>query len=601
MKAARPEDTGPRSVHACLALLAGAQAVLAFWPTMWLWGWNTLRFVEPLAGWTTWALAGAVLVPVCGRRLTGLVEGYGNRLVARGPLAILTTALAIAVVVSLLPDRVRFVGDSYLRHEIGLGRGSLEFVTGGGPGQFLPLDAFLHFHLPRALAAKSPIMIETFARLLGAIEAMALVLVAGAWARVHRLSGGAAVAVVLGSSLGGALALFTGYSKSTAEMAVLASGIATSSWVLARDGRRAWVPALLLSVALLLHRSAVLLAPVVLWSAVCAVRGGFAAERRTAGNSRNPARVLFPMMAPLVAGAWMLPRVLRTFVAFDRPRHLGTGAETLASAGGADLFALRLFDVANVILYLAPLALVAPIVVALVRNGARSRSAPAPATLWLAFLALPAVVLLLVLHPQQGAFRDWDVFAIPGVLFSMLAAWCVGLVLEGRRAWAWLGAAVALAVGVPTLHSLLVAHDPDRSRARIEAYAIGPPQRTKTECATTWDFLGVQAWEHARWDDAARAFARSVEYAPNLRVIGAWASAEEKRQDWPRAQAAYQLLVEKAPDGPAAWEGLHRTSVRLRDLGETWRAARELARLHPGDLRYARAFATIDSMRNSVR
>ncbi len=585
----RKAEAGEREMRALwtlLAVLVAVRALLALSPTMWLWSMNTLRFVEPLLGWISWAVAALALLPPIVRRLRDPVERFGDRLARGNRLTVLATAGAVAFGVFLMPDRIRFLGDSYLRGEIASGQGSLELVSGGGPGQFLPLDALLHFHLPRTIAAASPVSVELGSRVLGAVEVFVLVLIAVAWVRVLGLTGGAAIGAVFTAGLGGTLALFTGYGKSTAEMTLLAAGITVSSLVAVREGRGAWIVALLLATALLLHRSAILLVPPAAWVFACAFRTG------------GPGRA-WPALVPVAIAIGVLPRILETFSTFDRPLHLGTGAAGATAptdAGGLDAWLIQGTDLVNVVLLGTPLVLALPLALVLTRRRA-------PATrerIWGALVVLPVLALFALFRPQQGMFRDWDVFAMGSVIVSLGTACAVGSLLQGRRAWAGLGAAAALATAVPTLHLLAVTGDVDRSLARIEASVSEPPPRPGSERARTWVFLGVRNEDLERWDATARAFSRSAGYGPNLRVIAAWAHAEEKREDWPRAQAAYQALVEKAPDGPAAWDGLHRASVKVQDLEESWRSARELARLHPGDDSYRRRFAFLDSVRRTV-
>ncbi len=568
-RGASMDERGIRALWIGLAALLAVRALLTFVPSMWLWSLNTIRFVEPALGWITWAVAALVLLPPIVGRLRDVTGAFGDRIARGDRLAVFATAAVVALGVFLLPDRIRFLGDSYLRREIAAGQGTLDMVTGAGPGQFLPLDAFLHFHLPRMIAGANPDAVDLYARGLGALVAFVFVWVAVAFVRGVRLTGGAAVAGVSVIALGGTLALFTGYAKSTAEMAVLTAGIATASFALVRDGRGGWAAALGLAVAIALHRSSILLVPAAAWGFACAVR-------------RNGARGALPLLVPLAVTIWVLPRVVGIISGFDREHHMGLGASGV--------------DLANVLLQATPI-LPAVLVGWLLVRGT---SLPMSERIAWGLLGVPAAALFLLFRPVQGMFRDWEVFTIANVIVSLAAANALGAILEGRRAWAGLGAAAAIGTAVPTLQLLVVTSDIDRSLARIEASVTEPPTRPVLERARTWDFLGVRNEDLERWDATARAFAQSEKDAPNLRVIAARAHAEEQRENWAGAQEAYRELAARAPDGPMAWEGLHRSSVRLRDFEESWRSARELARLHPGDESYRLRFAFLDSVRRTM-
>src|SRR4030095_6116068 len=91
----------------CLLLLL--RAALTLVPNMWMWGFNTQRFVPPLQAWGLWGLWAASLHPVIRRRLTLAIAHYGAMLRARGSARVLS-ALALGTLVLWLPENTWFLG-----------------------------------------------------------------------------------------------------------------------------------------------------------------------------------------------------------------------------------------------------------------------------------------------------------------------------------------------------------------------------------------------------------------------------------------------------------------------------------------------------------
>src|SRR5207249_4613048 len=124
-------------------------------------------------------------------------------------------------------------------------------------------------------------------------------------------------------------------------------------------------------------------------------------------------------------------------------------------------------------------------------------------------LAATFVPLLLFAHPQQGVFRDWDVFAQAGVACSLVAAW-----LAAEAGSSWLLAPLALSAIVPTLLWLASAHDVERGVTRVLAFMAGPPARTSEEEAKTFEYVGLRRFRMRQWNEAAQAFDQSAARIP---------------------------------------------------------------------------------------
>ncbi len=545
-----------------LAVLLGAWLLAGRFPNPGAWGLDVPAFLAPAiaAGLGVVALAG--IIPPAARRL----GGAWDRALDRMPLpwwAGYAVAGALGfLVVAWLPDRVWFLGDFQLRQGT---------VAIGDPferafPQSLPLDSFLHFVIPRGLGARSIVSVNFIARMIGALEAGGLAIVATRFARgfsarpVVRLAVGATV------FFGGYLTVFTGFGKSASELCLLtaAAGMLAIR-VIRKRGGEVWL-GILTAVALMLHRSAMLLLPPTLF--VLAL-----AWKRDAGRPRRRASGL-ALIVLLVALAMMAPRLAAVLRNFDLIHHL------LPATGGRWLDLVtprRLADLVNLVVILSPLSLGLPVLLFALDPGDR-RSDELRA---LSLLAIPWVVAMLVIRPQQGIFRDWDVFAPAGVAGSLLTAWCLGRVLPKIRDGAALAAGVTLLVSTFALAWLIHFHDPARGLARIHAHA-GALDRSAVsgeagrENGKVWEFLGFRHAELGEWDLAADAFARAVVRAPHRYLYVAWGLAELHHRDLEGSESAFRALTMRFPDYSLGWFGLAGVSTQRRDTLEVAHALRRL-------------------------
>ena len=281
-------------------------------------------------------------------------------------------------------------------------------------------------------------------RLLGSLEAGLLALLALAFARALALRGAAALATAAAVFFGGTLGLYTGYSKVNGEMVLLAVAVAVFGMRAAgasrrRRSRRGLVGlGAALALGAFLHRSAVGFLPAAALAFALALRARPARVARAGDVDR----------AGGAAGGLRLPgaRIVHTLTRFDPGMHLAS-PEVRAQGGLlASMFAgTRGFDLPNLLVLLAPLApLLLTVAPAWGRGVPRDRALAV-----LVALAVPFLGLLLFVHPWQGAFRDYDTLAGPGITVALLAAWLAGETLRRLPGRAWLGVAVALAAAAP--------------------------------------------------------------------------------------------------------------------------------------------------------
>jgi tetratricopeptide (TPR) repeat protein len=557
-----------REHHATVAIwltlltLALSRAVASCSGSRWAWGLDLPRFVPAVWGWLPWTLATLALVPAVGRALARPLDALGERVAKFPALATSIFAAASAALVLALPDRTLFLGDFAMR------RGTV--ATGADWAllfpQAMPLDVFTHVRLPLWLAQHAHVPLQTSACWIGAFGAAMLAIAALYFALALGLERAPLVvcaAIVWG---GGYLGMFTGYGKSAVEMTWLTAFAGAFAMRAVLNGGGLIGLALSASLALGFHRSGVLLLP------VCAVAFAAAPD-----SWRNPSRVAGAAIVLLALAAFG-PRILHLIATFDMQHHFAAASGAGAAGSWRALFSpLRLADVANVALVLSPLA-VLPLALA-----PALRSMPARERVLFAAFAIPALAMLLLTRPQQGLFRDRDVFVQAGVAFSLIAAGCAGETLRAAPARAWLAAALVLGTVTPSVAWLGAMHDPAGALRHVRAALEGPPERPADERAATWDYLGTRAFAMQAWPEAADAWARAAEAAPNPRLIAEWGMAESMRGDMRSAQSLYRRSVTLNPDFTMGWLGLASASSWNDDTASCAESERAITRLDPGN------------------
>jgi hypothetical protein len=549
--------------------LALTRAGFAFAASMWGWGFDLLRFVAPVAGWTLWALSALTLIPRVARLLYRPLAALGRAFDRSIAMTYALPATFAAGLAWVFPDRLHFVGDFLLR----FGTADRALKPSALFPQALPLDVFLHYGIPRALDTGLHLDISIGARLIGALGCALLAVLSVAFARALGQRGAFAITTAAVVFFGGYLAMFTGYGKAIAEVSLLTVAVAVFGLKVIREGRGLLPLSLCVAVGLVLHRSTLGLVPALVLCAALAPRAKDPVIRWSRPQNWIAAGV------PLVTLAIMLPRILGTFSTMD-PVHF-TPPEVVSRGGilPAMFAGPRPADLLNVVGLLSPLALALPFgLLALGRWGVHAREGAL-----LASLALPWLAMLLLIHPPQGMFRDWDSFTAAAVSLSMMTAWLVSLAARGARGWAWLCVPAVLGAAAPSVQWLM--HNTDRMRglARVEMYLREPPLRSESERARTWDFLGIRYAQLERWERSAAAMSRAAAIAPNPRMLLQWALAEQSGGNDRGAQDVYRRLLAIAPEETRGWYGLAFVSWRMGDLVESRRAAEALLRLRPGD------------------
>src|SRR6185436_11632399 len=189
------------------------------------------------------------------------------------------------------------------------------------------------------------------------------------------------------------------------------------------------------------------------------------------------------------------------------------------------------------------------------RRSPSSRcSRPAPERAVVLALAIPFALVLLVARPPQGAIRDWDSFAVPGIAIALAAAWTLARAIDAARA-PRLAAPLALVAALTAIQWLAHFADAPRGRTRLEQLMLGPPAREAVDRARTWDFLGWRWFRDQSYERSTTAFEQAVDAAPSPRNLTHWAMAETMRGRPERALAIYRQAVERDSNLTLGWFG----------------------------------------------
>jgi hypothetical protein len=541
-----------------LAAFVTARAWLAFVPSMAAWGLNAGRFLPPAFFWSTIVVSVLALVPAVAAGWTRLADRIGDA-IADAPAAYPVAAIVTALFVAAFPDRTWFVGDFQIRV------GAAE-VLGAFAGNFqgaMPLDHLMHGVIAGPLSAAFGSDPTVAARIFGAAEAAAIAMLAVRLARLAGARGAVALMMVVIVVAGGDLATFTGLGKPASEMCLITASVGVLGVAAVRDPRALLGLGVALAAGLLVHRSAVLLLPAFVVAWVLALRGGV---RRESLPAPSRARVVLALAIPVVTAVIVGPRIARLITGYDLSHHFTPASIGPAGPLAAALDPARLADIGSMLLVVSPALLAIPIVAF---AGARPRRRE---TGVLMILALSTVPVWLFVRPQQGVFRDWDVFAPSGMALMLLAAWGLGLAMEAGAATRRLAWAVTVIVFTATLGWLALAADADRGLMRVRAWLTEPPLAPEPLRAAGWDFVAGRALRLGRYavsEDAAR---RAVELAPHRRTLLTWGIAATMARDEGAAANAYRTLLEHDARDPLAWLGLGGVALRTGDSTEARRA-----------------------------
>jgi hypothetical protein len=438
----------------------------------------------------------------------------------------------------------------------------------------------LHITVPHELARLRITPVEVTSRVLDALEAGCLALLVVALVRRSGAGGATLASASLVILAGGSLAIFTGLSKAFTELVVLAAALTVSTFPGPSSFGRTMSTLAIFAIALALHRAALILTPIAVF--------GLAGWLRTSARREPPVKrwVVTTMVLVGIALAW---NAFAPIASLDLPRGLVWPGHRTPS----DSLGMRMFDLANLVVFLVPSLVLVPAVLLdpRVREGFRG-----PSGWWCACLAIPSALLIGLIDAPQGYFRDWDMFTIAGLLLSVVSALAIGRWLSRTPQHAWLGAAVVLSTVVPCMQLLVLQSDSQAGLRRVAALAeASRPHRSTIQRASVLAFLGKRAWDNGDVASAASYGRRAATLVPTPSMLTLWGDAEEQQGHYSAAESVYVRLVAASPTNFRAWLGLARVRLGSGRPLEAAAAAESALAIQPGStyaadlLRAARA------------
>jgi tetratricopeptide (TPR) repeat protein len=158
----------------------------------------------------------------------------------------------------------------------------------------------------------------------------------------------------------------------------------------------------------------------------------------------------------------------------------------------------HLHDVLNQLLLVAPAALLAlPVLL--------RRSRPhSPTGRFLLAACLPPLLAVLLLNPEIGAFRDWDLFALPAVPLLVVTALALRQRLATGRAWQRVGWVIVWAAA---WHSVLWIGVNSRAEAAESRFVDNLQQVTLSRHARAYGWETLGSFYETHGGDTSRALA----------------------------------------------------------------------------------------------
>jgi tetratricopeptide (TPR) repeat protein len=284
-------------------------------------------------------------------------------------------------------------------------------------------------------------------------------------------------------------------------------------------------------------------------------------------------------------GAWMLVALgaaaaLLIAIGFDARAYLNVPRDSVAPLTGELGFrhnwhllsAAHASDVLNQILLVTPAALLAlPLLIRSRRDERVADPATSPTDRFLAAAAAVPVAFALIANPEVGAFRDWDVFALPGLALN---AWVAARVASAGGARQRSVSAAAIVVSACALHTIAwtsLNADSARAERRFERL-LETATLSRHARSYGWESLGSLRRDRGDAEAAAEAWDLAARHAVrNVRLWNAAAEAHLKLGRTSRASEAWSRALDAEPRNPDAQFGLGALAFRAQDYAEAAR------------------------------
>ena len=555
-----------RTVLAAVAIGFGLRALAFQGALPGAWGLDTFQHLP--RGWApALVLLGAIgFVPGVRPAIAAALDRLGGAWEKAGLRLDAALAAGAGVCLFALRDPIRFVGDADARYA--------QLFNDAPASRVFPqataLDRLVNIEAGRALVrlgAPAELATQVVPALLGALLVLALF----AFLRAADTPRGDRVAIaafLLGSAIPIHMAGYGKFGLMLLGIALAAIGVE----LMTREGRGAALLGLGAALAVLAHRSGLLLLPACGAALFLAWRhSASAVERREVGWG-----------TVLVAAAALIewPHAVDALWRVDRVTHLAGGAARAVEGG----FMAPASTALQNLFYILPawFAGVAAVVALSVRRREKEGRFGLGGVASLA--GGVAVLQLLLVRGTQGEVRDWDMHLGPVLIFGLLGAHSL---IRLSRTPAGAAAPLATTALASSIALWSIHANPLVFYARIDAQLERAALWTDSERARTYDLLGMRAVVLGAPATAVRYLEAAVAIAPSPRFLCELGAALRMAGRPADAEERYRQAQRRDPNNPDPWLGLGALALDRRDFDAALDCARRATALEP-DRRDAR-------------
>ena len=399
-----------KTIFAACGFFTSVRIIASFFPEQRLWGLNLLYYLPPVPRWVMVGIALLVLVPKINRKLADDLASLFSR--TRNVLKPVNKHLRYASI-SLLSfplfwlfkEKMYLLGDGNLR--------GAEIVAGMSFSLTEPLDFYLHFLLFKTLKL-DVFNVYAWLSCLAGVVFIYLVLFLS-----NKMGQNGEERFLIFSVLVamGANQLFFGYVESYSLMYVAVVAFLFFSWLYLQKRCGLWLPSFVFLLAASLHLAGLTLLPSLIYLYLVKIPKN-EMENKSILKLKRPVLLLF-LFFLIGAGIWILKKNAPSPVSLDSIflPPLGSSQESFYS-----LFSFsHIADVFNHQLLVSPVGAVIWLIP--IFFFSKWINLKSKMVTFLLLVTIPQLLFALLLTPQLGYFRDWDLFAFTSSGYTILGVY----------------------------------------------------------------------------------------------------------------------------------------------------------------------------------
>lgn len=399
-----------KTIFAACGFFTLVRIIASFFPEQRLWGLNLLHYLPPVPRWVMVGIALLVLVPKVNRKLADKFASLFSRI--ENVLKPVSKRLRYAAI-SLLSfplfwlfkEKMYLLGDGNLR--------GAEIVAGMSFSLTEPLDFYLHAVLFKILKMNVFNIYAWLSCLAGIVFVYLVLLLSdkvGQNGEEKFLI--FSVLVTLGSNQ-----LFFGYVESYALMYVAVIAFLFFSWLHLQKRCGLWLPSLVFLLAASLHLAGLTLLPSLIYLYLAKMPKN-EVENKSILKLKRPV-MLFFLFFLIGTGIWILKKSTPSSVSLDSIFLPPLGSY---QGNSYSLFSFsHITDVFNHQLLVSPVGVVIWLI--LIFSFSKWINLKSKMITFLLLVIIPQMFFALLLTPQLGYPRDWDLFAFTSSGYSILGVY----------------------------------------------------------------------------------------------------------------------------------------------------------------------------------